>query len=65
MKIQTHVKGKLYDCMECGQKNSVLVTDDYGFCRTPGCLHQDRIQYVFFPSWMKPKICRAGRNVFF
>ncbi|WP_044641263.1 hypothetical protein [Risungbinella massiliensis] len=63
VELQTQTKTTLYECMECGQKNTVTVQDRYGFCKTQGCLNRDLIQYVFYPSWIKPKICRAGRNV--
>lgn len=54
---------KFYDCIECGRKNSVLVKGEHGFCKTPGCLNHDLIQFVFYPHWQKPKACRAGREI--
>ncbi|MBA4495306.1 hypothetical protein ACFO25_00825 [Paenactinomyces guangxiensis] len=51
-----------YDCVECGQKNCVVVKGNNGFCSTPGCLHNDPIQFVYYPHWEKPKTSRAGRE---
>jgi hypothetical protein len=52
-----------YDCIECGAKESVTIIGDRGFCRTSGCLANERIQYVYFPHWRKPKTCRAEKEI--
>ncbi len=64
LNIKSHSENDLYDCIECGQKNSVLVKGCHGFCKTPGCLHYDPVQYVFLPNWTKPKTSRVGREIY-
>lgn len=51
-----------FDCLECGQKHAVVVIDQHGYCSTPGCVHNEPIQYVLFPEWSRPKTCRASRT---
>jgi hypothetical protein len=63
LNLKSYTQNELYDCIECGQENSVLVKGSYGFCKTPGCLNSDPIQFVFFPKWKKPKASRAGREL--
>ncbi|MBH8598671.1 MULTISPECIES: hypothetical protein [unclassified Thermoactinomyces] len=53
-----------YDCMECGAQESIVIIDNRGFCSTPGCLHNDPVQFVFFPQWPKPKACHIERKRF-
>ncbi|SEN47578.1 hypothetical protein [Lihuaxuella thermophila] len=52
-----------YDCVECGQQDCVTVRQNRGFCRTPGCLHNDPIQFIYYPHWKKPKTSLAGREI--
>jgi hypothetical protein len=59
------MEAKGYDCLECGQKTSVLERDGYGTCQTPGCLYHNPIQFVYYPHWLEPKISRAGRTILF
>lgn len=52
-----------YDCMECGNRQSVHIIEDRGFCSTPGCLSNDPVQFVYLPHWSKPKACHAEREI--
>ncbi len=52
-----------YDCMECGNRQSVHIIEDRGFCSTPGCLSNDPVQFVYLPHWSKPKACHADREI--
>ncbi|TCS95685.1 hypothetical protein [Hazenella coriacea] len=54
---------KIFDCLECGQKNSVSISGPLGYCLTPGCLYHESIQFVYVPHWSKPKVSRAGREL--
>jgi hypothetical protein len=63
LEMETPTKTQFYDCVECGQKDCVFVKGIYGFCKTPGCLNRDLIQFVYIPKWNKPKASRAGRDI--
>lgn len=63
LKAEDERKTIVYDCIECGRKDSVSVKENRGYCQTIGCLHGDAIQFVFHPNWQKPKASRAGREM--
>jgi hypothetical protein len=63
--LESYTTPNHYDCLECGQKTSVIEQDGYGTCQTPGCLHHSLIQFVYYPSWKEPKISRIGRELIF
>lgn len=65
LSIDSFTTPNYYDCLECGQKASVLTQDGYGTCQTPGCLHHSLIQFVYTSSWNEPKVSRIGREILF
>lgn len=64
IELESVTNTQWYDCLECGEKNSVIIQGSYGICKTLGCIHNDLVQFLYTPNWSKPKAGLAGREIF-